>query len=137
MHLPFFLVRPPKGFGVITTTGRRTGKARRRCIRVVRAGDTAYAVAIKGAGTGWFKNARANPQVRLRIGGGTFDATAREVHDPAELERARRAYCDAVNWFDYLECAMHRSGRPTREKIRDLHRTWMERGAPIAFELRR
>ena len=40
--LPFFLVRPPSGYGVITTTGRRTGKTRRKCVRVIRRGEKAY-----------------------------------------------------------------------------------------------
>jgi hypothetical protein len=38
LMLPFFLARPPSGFGVITTTGRKTGKAQRKCIRVTRRG---------------------------------------------------------------------------------------------------
>jgi hypothetical protein len=33
MMLPLFILRPPSGFGVITTTGRRTGKTRRNCTR--------------------------------------------------------------------------------------------------------
>ena len=39
LMLPFFMARPPSGFGVITTTGRKTGKARRKCIRVIRTGN--------------------------------------------------------------------------------------------------
>ncbi len=37
---------PPSGFGVITTTGRSTGKPRRKCIRTIRRGDKVYAVSI-------------------------------------------------------------------------------------------
>jgi hypothetical protein len=36
LMLPFFAVRPPAGYGVITTTGRKTAKARRKCVRVIR-----------------------------------------------------------------------------------------------------
>jgi hypothetical protein len=39
MQLPFFLVRLPSGYGVLTTTGRKTGKVRRRCVRAIRRGD--------------------------------------------------------------------------------------------------
>ena len=46
MMLPFFTVWPPRGFGVLTTTGRRTGKTRRKCVRVVRLGDRAYLVML-------------------------------------------------------------------------------------------
>jgi hypothetical protein len=35
LQLPFFLLHPPAGFGVLTTTGRRTGKPRRKCVRVI------------------------------------------------------------------------------------------------------
>ena len=36
--LPLLLLSPPNGYGVITTTGRRTGKQRRKCVRVIRRG---------------------------------------------------------------------------------------------------
>jgi len=43
--LPWFKVMPPKGCGVLTTTGRKTGKARSRCVRAIREGDRVYLVA--------------------------------------------------------------------------------------------
>jgi deazaflavin-dependent oxidoreductase (nitroreductase family) len=120
---------------VITTTGRRTGKRHRRCIRAIREGDKVYAVAIKGAAvTGWIKNALAGPEVKLRIRGGSFEGRARELED-SEREAARRTYCGTVNRFDFMECAMWVKGRPTEEKIRELHRGWFERGTPIVIEL--
>src|SRR5437868_1453415 len=36
--LPFSMIRSPAGYGVLTTIGRKTGKARRKCIRVIRKG---------------------------------------------------------------------------------------------------
>src|SRR5687768_13396190 len=42
LTLPGFMIRPPAGFGVLTTTGRRTGKARLKCVRAIRRGDKAY-----------------------------------------------------------------------------------------------
>jgi hypothetical protein len=44
--LPFFALRSPLGFGVLTTAGRRTGKTRRRCVRVIRADSKAYVVML-------------------------------------------------------------------------------------------
>jgi deazaflavin-dependent oxidoreductase (nitroreductase family) len=138
LHLPFFLVRPPSGYAVLTTTGRRSGKPRRRCIRAVRVDDRAYTVAIKGAGiTGWAKNALANPDVRLRLPGGTFSGRARELRDAAEREEVAVAYCDTVHWFDYLTYINWRKGRPTPEKIEELLRSWFERGTPLVVELER
>jgi len=45
------------------------------------------------------------------------------------------AYCETVNPFDYAECAVHRRGRPTRSKIKELHRNWFEGGIPMIIEL--
>jgi deazaflavin-dependent oxidoreductase (nitroreductase family) len=135
LQLPWFTLLPPVGFGVLTTTGRRTGKTRRRCVRAIRRGNKAYLVSIGGPRAAWLKNVRANPNVRLRVRGGTFDGVASELRDGEEIEEARSAYCGTVNPFDYAECAMHRSGRPTRTKIEELHSRWFETGTPLVVEL--
>ena len=135
LQLPFFTILPPAGFGVITTTGRRTGKRRRKCIRAIRRGDRVYVVSIPGARAAWLKNIRANPEVRLRIRGGRFEGVVRELREPAELQPAMEAYCGTVNPGDFAECALHRRGRPTRSKIRELHRAWFDGGIPLLIEL--
>lgn len=132
---PWFELWPPSGFGVLTTTGRRTGKTRRRCVRAIRRGERAYVVSIPGPRAAWLKNIRANPNVRLRIRGGRFAGVARELRDTAERQQAMEAYCEAVNPADYFECTMHRRGRPTRSKIKQLHRSWFENGIPLVVEL--
>jgi deazaflavin-dependent oxidoreductase (nitroreductase family) len=134
-QLPLFLLHPPPGYGVLTTTGRKSGNQRRRCIRAIRRGQTAYLVAIKGTQTGWLKNARANPEVLLRIRGGTYAGVARELVDAVERQEALEAYCETINRFEYLECMMWRKGRPTRSKIEELHRSWFEQGIPLAIDL--
>jgi deazaflavin-dependent oxidoreductase (nitroreductase family) len=142
--LPFFELRPPSGYGVITTTGRKTGKVRRKCVRVIRRGNKAYIVQLRppklaaerpSAVAAWVWNIRANPNVRLRIRGGTFAGVARELTEPAELEQAREALCETVNLFDYGECDLHLRGLPTRAKIKELHRYWFDTGIPLAVEL--
>lgn len=135
LQLPLFSVLPPAGFGVITTTGRRTGKKRRKCIRTIRAGNRVYVVSIGGKRAAWVKNIRADASVRLRIRGGTFPGIARELKDAAERGQAMAAYCGTVNRFDYAECAMHRRGRPRRSKIEGLHREWFDGGVPLVVEL--
>ena len=47
LMLPGVLAWPAAGYGVITTTGRKTGKARRKCIRVIRRGNKAYIVQLR------------------------------------------------------------------------------------------
>lgn len=135
-QLPLFKLRPPHGYGLLTTTGRKTGSKRSRCVRAIRRGDRVFLVAIGGERSAWVKNARANPEVRLRLPGGTYAGTARELRDAAEYEEAMATYCDALNPFDYGACRVHRTGRPTRAKIEELHRTWFEGGIPLVVELR-
>jgi deazaflavin-dependent oxidoreductase (nitroreductase family) len=133
LMLPHFTVLPPAGFGVLTTTGRRTGKTRRKCVRAIRRGNRMFIVSIRDSA--WLKNVRANPNVRVRIRGGTFTGVARAPRDGAEREEAAAAYCETVNPFDYAECTMWRSGRPTRSKIEDLHRGWFDQGTPLVVDL--
>jgi deazaflavin-dependent oxidoreductase (nitroreductase family) len=142
--LPFFLVRPPAGFGVLTTTGRKSGKTRRKCIRMIRRGTRVYIVQLRppelamtrpSAVAAWVWNIRSNPSVELRIRGGTFSGVARELNDPAERAEAREAFCEAVHLFDYGECNVHLRGVPSRSKIKDLHRYWFDTGIPLVVDL--
>ena len=135
LQLPLFLVRPPAGYGVLKTTGRRTGKSRRRCVRAIRCDDRVYVVAIKGAGrTGWARNALAGP-VGLRLPGGRFTGRARALADDAERRQAADAYAGRVHSFDYLTWINWRSGRPTAARIRELLRGWVDEGTPLVIEL--
>jgi deazaflavin-dependent oxidoreductase (nitroreductase family) len=144
MTLPFMLTLPPAGFGVLTTTGRKSGKTRRKCLRAIRRDEVVYLnmlrppiVAIKNPKivAAWVLNLRADPAVRLRIRGGTFDGFAREITDQAELQEAREAFCETVVPFDYLECNLHLRGIPSRAKILELHRYWFDTGIPLAVDL--
>ena len=143
LMLPGVLAWPGSGYGVITTTGRKTGKPRRKCIRVIRRGNKAYIVQLRppelamtrpSAVSAWVWNIRSNPNVKLRIRGGTFAGVARELKEPAELAEAREALCETVNLFDYGECALHLRGLPTRSKIKELHRYWFDTGIPLVVD---
>lgn len=144
LMLPGFTLHPPIGYGVLTTTGRRTGKTRRRCVRAIRQGNRAYIVMIRPTPeaialpwtAAWMWNIRANQSVRLRLSEGVFAGRAVELTDAQDLQTAREVYCNAVNAFDYAECAFHRSGRPTRAKIQTLHRSWFDTGIPLVVKLR-
>jgi deazaflavin-dependent oxidoreductase (nitroreductase family) len=145
LMLPQLWMVTPAGYGVLTTTGRRTGRPRRKCVRVIHHGDRAYLVALRlpdiaivnpNAVQAWVLNIRADPHVRLRIRGGDIDGVAREIADADERTRARALICDTVFRNDYGECALHLRGRPTRNKIRELHRYWFETGIPIAIDLK-
>jgi deazaflavin-dependent oxidoreductase (nitroreductase family) len=144
LMLPFLLALPPAGFGVLTMTGRRSGKTRRKCLRAIRRDDKVYLVMLRlpmvamarpNVVTAWVLNLRANPEVRLRIRGGTFRGVARELKEPAELRVAREAFCETAVSFDYLECNLHLRGIPTRAKIQELHRYWFDTGIPLIVDL--
>ncbi len=136
LQLPYFMLLPPRGFGVLSTTGRKTGKRRRKCVRAIRDGDKVYLVSLRGRFGAWFRNLQAEPRVRLRLRGGTYDGVAREITNPAEYEAGKAVYCGTVNPFDRLEHRAHRRGRPTPERIRDLHTHWFTVGAPIVIDIR-
>jgi deazaflavin-dependent oxidoreductase (nitroreductase family) len=144
LMLPLLRVSPPVGYGVLTTTGRKTGKPRSKCLRVIRCGDRAYLVGLRppylavtqpDAVHAWVWNIRANPAVHLRLSDEIFEGTAREITDEDELQRARTAICDTVNPVDLVECALHLRGIPSRTKTQELHSYWFDTGIPVVIEL--
>ncbi len=137
LELPWFSLVPPRNYGVLTTTGGKTGKRRRKCIRAIRREDSVYIVSIGGPEMVWLKNIDANPNVTLRIRGGTFAGRVRRLTDPLETEQAREAYSEPVDFVDYVACMNWRKGRPTSARIRDLARGWFDEGVPLVVELER
>ncbi len=133
-QLPWFLVRPPRDYGVLETVGRKSGRRRRCCVRVVEHDDQAGIVAIGGPGVGWLANLEAEPQVRIRTRPGWRSATAQIVTDFPEVLRSK--YQESNGLFCYGEYLMWRSGRPTIEGMRDLHRTWLDNGVLVLLSLK-
>lgn len=134
-QLPWFMLLPPRGFGVLTTTGRKTGKRRRKCVRAIRNGDDVYLVSLKGSTAGWLLNLKANPRVKLRIRDGNFEGIGREITDPTEREQAKKVYAGTVNRFDRLEYRMHRPDSPSDDRIQEMHEKWFTNGTPVVIEL--
>jgi deazaflavin-dependent oxidoreductase (nitroreductase family) len=132
----FFRILPaPRGFALLTVTGRRSGKRRRRPIRAIREGTTLYAVAILGERSDWLRNLRANPKATTRVGTRTRDITMREVTDPAERAKAEQMYVDPVVPYDYFDVPIVDWTFPSPARIRKSHRDWLERGILVALEL--
>lgn len=145
LMLPQLWLAPLAGYGVLTTTGRKTGKPRHKCVRLIRHGDRAFLVALRlphiavanpAAVQAWVHNIRTNPAVRLRMRGGAFDGVAREITDTAEREQARSLICETVYTGDYGECALHLRGLPSRTKIKELHNYWFDTGIPVVIDLK-
>ncbi|MGH2953744.1 MAG: nitroreductase family deazaflavin-dependent oxidoreductase [Solirubrobacterales bacterium] len=141
---PLYAFATPRGHAVLTTTGRKSGQPRKKVIRAVRRGDTAFVVMLcppalakkrPNAVAAWVHNIRADARVTLRMGRHTFAGTAREITDEGDLESARAALCESVHAVDYGECLLHLKGIPTPAKIREMHRYWFETGIPVAVDL--
>lgn len=132
----FFRVLPlPRGFALLTVTGRRTGKRRRRPIRAIRDGSTLYAVAILGENSDWLRNLRANPRATARVGMRTRGVTLREFADPAQREEAEQLYVETVFPYDYFDVPIVDWTVPTPSRIRESHHEWLKRGTLVALEL--
>jgi deazaflavin-dependent oxidoreductase (nitroreductase family) len=134
----FWRIMPtPTGLGVLTTTGRRTGKQRQRAIRAVRVDDHVYAAAMLGRRCDWVYNIRAHPEVSIKLGGRTYNATARELVDQQERQQAEHLYVPNAGWFDYFDYANLMWSFPTREKLLRAHEQWLASGIPVVFDIQR
>jgi hypothetical protein len=104
-------------------------------VRAIRDGNTVYLVSLPGRYSAWFRNIQAQPQVKLRIRGGTFEGVAREITDPAEYEAGKAIYCGALHTFDRFTYLAHRAGRPSAERIKALCERWFTVCIPLIIEL--
>lgn len=133
---PTFRLFPmPRGFALLTVTGRRSGKPRRRPVRAIRKDGTLYAVAILGERSDWLRNIRAQPRVSVKLGGRTYAATARELAEGAERDDAAKLYADTVVPYDYVDYPSVHWGFPTRRKIVQAHHEWVRDGVFVAIDL--
>jgi deazaflavin-dependent oxidoreductase (nitroreductase family) len=132
----FFRVLPlPRGFALLTVTGRKTGTLRRRPIRAIRDGSTLYAVAILGERSDWLLNARKTPDVRVRVGAKWHSAHVRDIADSQERDKARKLYVETVVPYDYFDVPLVEWTVPTPGKIVHKHEKWFDGGVPVAIEL--
>ncbi len=135
---PLFRLGPmPAGFALLTVTGRKTGRPRARPVRAVRRDDTLYAVALLGERSDWLRNARANPEITVKLGSRQFEARVRELADLAEREAAADLFVREVVRFDYVDYTGYDWAFPTRRSIRDAHRRWLHKGTLVAIDLDR
>lgn len=133
---PLWSILPaPRGFGILTTIGRRSGKPRPQSVRAIREGDAVYVVAMMGERAAWLKNVRANPRVTVRLGRETLDGSAREITDSGERRRATDIYVGTVVFGDYPDYFVYQWGLPTRSKIVRALQQWFEDGIPVIIQL--
>ena len=73
---------------VLTTRGRKSGRARHVVVEFRRHGSKYYIVSGWGAETDWYRNIEKDSRVTLQHGAQIVDARAQKVDDPAETLRA-------------------------------------------------
>ncbi len=129
------LVPAPRGIAVVTTRGRKSGLPRTRAMRAVRDGERVYAAAILGARADWLANVRAEPRVRIKLGGTTYAAAGRTLTEAGERLAARRIYVPVAGFYDYFDYVTFVWGVPTRANLLRVHEEWFDDGVPVVFEL--
>src|SRR5437868_2278045 len=89
----------------LTTTGRKTRLPREIEIWFVNHAGRFYILAEHFHRTQWVKNLLANPQVRVRVAGRDFAATARVLDEQSEAslyKLAQRLELEKYGWGDGL-----------------------------------
>jgi deazaflavin-dependent oxidoreductase (nitroreductase family) len=84
---------PDEQFLYLTTTGRKTGRAREIEIWFVERGGRIYILAEHGYKAHWVRNILANPSVTIRLAGRRWIATGRLLEPGADAE----LYTDVQN----------------------------------------
>jgi len=135
MRPAWTMLRPPVGFAILTTKGRKSGQPRRQNVRAIREDDRVVVVAMMGKRAHWLKNARADPQVTLKLHDGTYRGITHEVTEPAEREWAERLYVETIVRNDYFDYASYEWSFPTRRNIVKAHRRWLNHGSPVVIEI--
>ena len=85
----FRLGLPAPGIAILETTGRKSGQPRRNPVTNGLDGGVFWIVAEHGRRANYVINIEANPRVRLRIGRGWREGTARLMPDDDPRERLR------------------------------------------------
>ena len=73
---------------ILTTRGRKSGKARHVAVEYRRHGSTIYMISGWGERPDWYQNLLADPLVTIQLGRHMMSALADKVTDPAEALRA-------------------------------------------------
>jgi deazaflavin-dependent oxidoreductase (nitroreductase family) len=79
----------PRAFVLLETIGRRSGQPRQTPVGYGLDGDTFWLFAVHGDQADYVRNLRANPAVRLKVGGVWRHGTAVFLPDDDALARSR------------------------------------------------
>ena len=102
---------PPGSTVLITTTGARSGKARKAAVAFTWLGEEMVVIASKGGAPhhpGWYHNMRANPQVRTQYNGLDEVRIAREALGPERDKLFEQMSASFSNFASYQRRAAGR-----------------------------
>jgi deazaflavin-dependent oxidoreductase (nitroreductase family) len=102
---------PPGQTVLLTTTGARSGKARKAAVAFTWSGDDMVVIASKGGAPhhpGWYHNLKAHPRVRAQYRGVDEERVAREALGAEREELFRRMAATFSNFGAYQKRATGR-----------------------------
>ncbi len=79
-----------RGWAILETTGRRSGKPRRNPVGNGLEGDTFWVVSEHGRRAGYVRNIEADPRVRVKVRGRWRSGVAHVLPDDDPLARQRK-----------------------------------------------
>ena len=130
----WFKIRAPRGYALLTTRGRRSGRQRTACVRAVVSGRRAIIVATGGRTCDWLLNIEAEPDVSVRLGAATLAGRGRLATDE-ETGDLTEAFCREVYLFDRVASLVNQRGVPSARRVRALHERWCSEGTIAVVEL--
>ena len=132
LNRPLFRLLPvPPGFALLTTTGRRSGRARRQPVRAVRLDGGVIIASIHGDRSDWYRNLLHNPRLSIKLGSRTLKGTARPPSGAAERREALRSYVQAHTFFDRIDYVALYWAVPIKTRLRRAHEEWARQGLVI------
>jgi deazaflavin-dependent oxidoreductase (nitroreductase family) len=76
----------------LTVTGRKSGNETSRPIWFVEEGDKILLLPVSGSDSDWYRNIRANPDIRLAADGADYAVQAELVEDPGAVDHVVQAF---------------------------------------------
>jgi deazaflavin-dependent oxidoreductase (nitroreductase family) len=88
----------------LIVTGRKSGNQTSRPIWFVEEDDKILLLPVSGSDSNWYRNIRANPEIRLAADGADYAAQAELVEDPGAVDHVLQAFgakygADRVNEY--------------------------------------
>jgi deazaflavin-dependent oxidoreductase (nitroreductase family) len=103
---------------LLTTIGRKSGRARVTPLVYDQQGDTITVASARGRSADWLQNILANPKVHVRVAHRQFDAMAKVISDPEKIvEYLERQIERNPKMFGAILRSEGLASKPTHEEL--------------------